>query len=430
MPLASKPSSAYRPLARQPAQWTRHPPAIARPPLWEFVFLSMLLHALFITLFGAPSGGSREGRALWGSLQVVLQGAEPESAPMLKIDRGAALERLRAATKPRPAPSAPVKREPRVEPVAPPIEAPRAQPAPVEVPFSMPQLLDRLATPQRKLEIPKFQVPPPTPVQTARPAAPVTPAPIPTPSEAPAAEQPAARVERVPAEEPLIPAPLLQPLPAPPALERLASPPIERPPVETPIVPAMPSTPPVERAAVEVPALPAPSLESVAPPRVEPASKPAEKAPVQETPVLPKLPPAMERAEPPVAEREAPAKIEREPPTVAEPALRTSPLPSPAPSTSVMRPGQDAPFTTYDPTAPGIDLDAVRKRAAALARQGTGNRAALPFPMPPLPERKTKEQIAIEKARKPDCKTAYQNLGLAAVIPLIANEFGEGNCKW
>ncbi len=31
------------------------------PPLWQFVFLSMLLHALVIALFGAPSGGSRRG---------------------------------------------------------------------------------------------------------------------------------------------------------------------------------------------------------------------------------------------------------------------------------------------------------------------------------------------------------------------------------
>jgi hypothetical protein len=95
------------------------------------------------------------------------------------------------------------------------------------------------------------------------------------------------------------------------------------------------------------------------------------------------------------------------------------------------RPRVEEPATTYDPTAaPSIDMDAVRKRAAALARQGTGNRAVLPFPMPPLPERKTKEQIAIENARKPDCRTAYSSLGLAAVVPLIVNEFGEGNCRW
>jgi hypothetical protein len=210
---------------------------------------------------------------------------------------------------------------------------------------------------------------------------------------------------------------LLQPLP-PPVMERLATPPpIERTPVETPVVPALPTTPPVERArvetperaTVEVPAIPVP----------------------QETVVVPKLPPAAERVETPVTPREAPAKVDREPPAIAEPAVRPSPFRAPEPATASTKPRQDESSTTYDPTAaPTIDLDAVRKRAAAIAREGSGRRAILPFPMPPVPERKTKEQIAIEKARKPDCKTAYQSLGLAAVIPLIANEFGEGNCRW
>jgi hypothetical protein len=65
-----------------------------------------------------------------------------------------------------------------------------------------------------------------------------------------------------------------------------------------------------------------------------------------------------------------------------------------------------------------------------MAKEGTGNRAILPFPMPPVPERKTKEQLAIEKAWKPDCKDAYKDLGLLAVVPLLANEFGEGSCRW
>ena len=37
---------------------------------------------------------------------------------------------------------------------------------------------------------------------------------------------------------------------------------------------------------------------------------------------------------------------------------------------------------------------------------------------------------AIENARKPDCRTAYKDLGLLAVVPLVANEFGEGTCRW
>jgi hypothetical protein len=405
MPLASKPISAYRPAARDLMPWSARSRAMKKPPLWEFVFLSMLFHALFITLFGAPSGGSREGRALWGSLQVVLLGAEPQPMPMLKLDRGRTMERLREAPKPRPVP--------RVEPAAPPVEPPPVQPAPAEAPFSMPPLLDRIVTPVPKLEMaPVLKVPAPSEVQTVRPAAPV----IPAPSEKSAAEEPAPRVEqRVPAEPPPIPAPLLQPLP-PPVMERLATPPpIERTPVETPVVPALPTTPPVERATVEAPAIPVP----------------------RETTVLPKLPPAPERAEtpvppvPPVTPREAPAKIDREPPAIAEPAVRPSPFRAPEPASASTKPRQNEPSTTYDPTAaPTIDLDAVRKRAAAIAREGSGRKAILPFPMPPVPERKTKEQIAIEKARKPDCKTAYQSLGLAAVIPLIANEFGEGNCRW
>jgi hypothetical protein len=75
-------------------------------------------------------------------------------------------------------------------------------------------------------------------------------------------------------------------------------------------------------------------------------------------------------------------------------------------------------------------VDALRKRAGQIAREGSGRRAILPFPMPPVPARKSKMETAIENARKPDCRTAYQNLGLAAVVPLIANEFGEGSCRW
>jgi hypothetical protein len=75
-------------------------------------------------------------------------------------------------------------------------------------------------------------------------------------------------------------------------------------------------------------------------------------------------------------------------------------------------------------------MDALRKRAGEIAREGTGNRAPFPFPMPPIPKAKSKMEQALENARKPDCRTAYKDLGLAAVVPLIANEFGEGNCRW
>jgi hypothetical protein len=110
--------------------------------------------------------------------------------------------------------------------------------------------------------------------------------------------------------------------------------------------------------------------------------------------------------------------------------LRESPFRTPAPAATIGS-GKDEAPSDYDPTAaPSLDAEALRKRAGEIARQGSGQRAVLAFPMPPIPERKTKLEEAIEKARKPDCRTAYQSLGLAAVVPLIANQFGEGNCRW
>jgi hypothetical protein len=95
-------------------------------------------------------------------------------------------------------------------------------------------------------------------------------------------------------------------------------------------------------------------------------------------------------------------------------------------------PTADTPGADYDPTKPQrpLDLDAMRTRAGQLAREGAGNRALLAFPLPPVPKEKSKLEKGIEKAWKPDCRTAYSSLGLAAVVPLIANEFGEGNCRW
>src|SRR5258708_1198140 len=408
MPLAGKPISAYR-YRTPPLAW--QPRAITKPPLAQFVLLSMLLHALFISLFCAPSGGSREGRALWGALDVVLVGNEPAAGPALRLDSRLRAERPRIRRPQYEKSSAPPpKAEKRIEPVAPIPEPPRAAPKPGEEPFTMPQLIDRLMKPDRKLELPRvLKVPPPTKEQSVKPPAPVVPAPTPPPAEAPVAEiPPAPRVERVPAEAPPVAAPLVAPAPLP-LPERIATPPVERAPVETPAVPAIPITPPVERAPVEAPAIP------------------VERAPVQEIPVTPAPQPVTPRAQPQI--QETPPRIEREPPVNITPSL--IPSPPPGPSIDAPRRRDDEPSTTYDPTAaPSLDLDAIRKRAAAMTRQGTGNRAALPFPMPPLPERKTKEQIAIENARKPDCKTAYQALGLAAIVPLIANEFGEGNCRW
>ena len=418
--VAGKPISNYRLRTRQPPDSSPRVRAFTKPPLWEFVLLSMLLHATAILMFGAPSGGSREGRAMWGALQVVLQGAPVDAGPSLKIDRGLAEERPEIAKKappPKPEPRVePVTPQLRIEPFLPPMESPPVEFAPREsAPVVIPPLLDRIVAPDRTPELVPFRLPPPTPVQVAPPPAPVAPA-APQP---PAVEKPPVpRVERAIAEPPPMPAPVVvQPAPVPvPLPERVITTPTEIAPVASPVIPALPATPVVERPPVEVPALPA---ERVTPQQV-PIATP------QQVPIATPTPPAPA----PMPQREAPARIERAPLPREEPALQPAPFRTPGPSIDSPASRAGEPATKSDRPAPTLDLDAMRQRAGELARSGTGNRAVLPFPMPPVPPKKSKMETAIENARKPDCRTAYAQLGLAAVVPLIANEFGEGTCRW
>ena len=402
-----------------PPQWL---PAVhafrAPPPLSHFVLLSLLLHALFIALFGAPSGGSREGRAMWGSMQVELRG--------LLIDTGRApfpLPRLEAPESATVVASPAPAREDRGEgavPMTRPAETEAAPVAPsgpaiVEVPAPFPPLLDRLARPDPRLdEPPPLLVPPPTAGRDLRPPPRERPAPSPVEVPAPLPLAPAPPSERVLGETPVIAAPILQPVPAPLPAPEQAAPPAE---VEAAAAPP-PVTQPVPAPAVEVQAIPVPPLESVVMPPSD-AVSPVEMAPMPEIRVAPA--PPVERAPPQPA---APAGSEPEP----------RPLPGDlaAPAGPRERSGRspDDPATTYDPTAPTLDADALRRRAGEMAREGAGRRAILAFPMPPVPEKKSKLQAAIENARKPDCRTAYQGLGLAAIVPLLANEFGEGSCRW
>jgi hypothetical protein len=464
----------------------------APPPFANFIVLSLLLHALAVLLFGAPSGGSREGRAMWGALQVVLTGSAPELR--LKLDRADAdterplLDRVLR----RPAPTAPAVSAPpaapvpmptppvapapaAVTPAAPVPEPVKQEPAPRVETIPIPPLLDRIVTPDPQLEkLPPLRVPPPTetfepkplpPPETRLPegarVAPVeapaipAPAPLPAPTLPAPAPKPATESSAIPAL-PVVPAtPLVEkppvesvavPVPAAPRVEKApaetiavplpVTPPVETTPVETPALP----TPPVAQPPVAVPALPAPVKQSV-PPQVERAPAmdraPAiEKAPaIENAPAIEKAPATPSPTATP-ADRTAPQAPAVEPTRrpAGDSTLKIPPLPS-TPNDSPFRapPRGDFPRgrDDYDPTrSKDVDLDAMRRRAAQLGREGMGNRAALPFPMPPLPERKSKEAIAIENARKPDCKTAYQSLGLLAVVPLVANEFGEGNCRW
>jgi hypothetical protein len=382
--LAGLPTSSYRlpPRApRAPNQWRENEQWHERPAVAQFIYLSMLLHAIAILLFGAPPGGSREGRAMWGSLDVrIVAPAAPIAVP------------------------APV---PSLEPLAMPKLEREFRP---ERKFVTPQVVvpstvQRISPPQMKLDrmldAPKIEVAPaPAPAPAPPPAAKVAPAPpivVPAPVSPIVPQLPT--VERTLVEPPNIVAPLAQPVA--PAVKERAPPPVEVPRVETPIVPALPAAP----------ALPAIDRAPELAPKVAPPP-----APVTE--------PATPKSESP-ATAVPDAPMSREDlfkPRVPAPSV---PAPAPAPPAPAQRRADD-----YDPTKPAIDLDTARRRAAQIAREGVGQRALLPFPMPAPPERKTKTEEALEKARKPDCRTAYQELGLLAVVPLVANEFGEGSCRW
>jgi hypothetical protein len=184
---------------------------------------------------------------------------------------------------------------------------------------------------------------------------------------------------------------------------------------------AAPETRAVEPAPVEVTAIPIPQLEKVAPPSTGGTATAIDMAPLPPIQAVPAAPTMQPAAEPPAIRAADPEST----------APRFNAPPASAPGTQRRqgsRPGDSA--SDYDPTAPTLDADALRARAGRLAREGSGQSALLPFPMPPVPAKKSQVEAAIENARKPDCRTAYQGLGLLAVVPLVANEFGEGNCRW
>lgn len=358
----SPPSKRVTAPPRQPPP--RNPRAAgmeARPPLVQFVVLSLLLHALFIALFGAPAGGSPEGRAMWGSLDVVLTRDLPGISPRTDPDDGARLplpgnEMVKQLERRRAARSAPV--------IAP--EPSTATPLP-----------------------PATRAPQPI-------------VPLPTPDLAALQE-----TDRPVTFEPLRELPrTVAPVIAPSALESIVLPRFKEELVRPLPIPAL-----------VAPLVTTPIPESIAPPA------PATATPPRELPASPSDSPSRERADPRPAERTSPAGREQAPRVPAGlPSERTS---------DVFRKRDDPATPPADTgTAPRIDLEAARKRAREMGREGSGQRALLPFLMPPAEEKKSKEALALEKALKPECKDAYKGLGLLAVVPLVANEFGEGNCRW
>ncbi len=245
------------------------------------------------------------------------------------------------------------------------------------------------------------------------------------------------------------------PLSLPPAAEPLAElaplPPLPLPPSPLPSVPAPPAAPPTPEPALPTlgparlqrltpsPAAPSiPSPEVLGPAVPTPAALPAVAAQaLQELappPVLRQLAPAATpavRAEPlpPIQALEPapPAAAHPEAGLPSAPPLETLRPAAPQPADAGPRVGADVAVPSTAASAPRpLNLELGRLRGGELSRlSGPG---ALPvLPKPPETDKLGKD---IEKAGRPDCRTAHAGSGLLAVVPLAIDAVRGTGCKW
>lgn len=436
---------------------------VERPTLDEYILLSLMLHVLIIVLFGdTAGGGSRRGEKIWGALTVSVEGKLPNLGLPSKPLPPSPPPPVKTAP-PRPSTALPATPAPAAPPPSPQMETPaEATPAPapeipplmaIEVEKPLGDFVVPKAPPQQALAIPiaPLPVPPPTPpTPRASPPAPtlaipqpIAVAPIPLPSATPVAIPAPTRIA------PLAPTPLPRIAPVVPAPRELAT-----------IVPlAVPTLAPIPAMQAEpIPARIEPV--SVKPALAAPLPKPPEIAPVQIAPAIAPLPAAAE-----VASKLATEKAQALPPTptadakardaaltpknepLGEPAsapakaqpVAAKPAPAGVPAGAASATAAEAStaataaeaLTPVPGKTPGLDLDAMRRRAREMNSAGANPRTvfALPLTVPPKP--KTKEQQAFDKAlKKNDCRDAHEQLGLAAVVPLVLDTFRENGCKW
>jgi hypothetical protein len=78
-------------------------------------------------------------------------------------------------------------------------------------------------------------------------------------------------------------------------------------------------------------------------------------------------------------------------------------------------------------SAPKLNLELPRPFGGVGPTQGS--RGLLPL-LPAPPERKSKLSEGIEKAARPDCRSAHSDKGLLAVVPLAADAVSDKGCRW
>jgi len=383
--------------------------------------------------------------------EIVDRPLAPPSAPGVEQSPPAAVE-----LHPREITLPPLTPLPRIAPpktereLAPPVTVPQR-----EIPIAPVAPIERMAPPMIEREL----APPVTVPQREIPIAPVAPIERLAP---PMINRELAPPVTVPQREiPIAPLAPIERL-APPMIDRELAPPVTVPQREIPIAPVAPIerlappkierelAPPVSVPQREIPIAPVAPIERLAPPKIERELAPAVSVPAREVPVAP-----VERVAPRQGGRESNAAPEsrREPTeatpraTPAAPALvapataPTGEAPAAPPSRlrfgspdvedEIFKPRNDVVVPSAEPGGGSrIDLDAARRRAREITSESSHSRGIVSLVPPPPAERKSKLGEDIEKAAKPDCRTAYAGLGLLAIVPLVGSTIGNGGCNW
>ncbi len=440
----------------------------------RFVVLSFLLHAWMVLLFGDANGGRRDGAGWARTFVATLESAVSMPIPTNGSTTGtrrvptapdaaptpASTQDMSSAASSEPVPAASAAPQTAVEPVKP-IEIQKIPAIAVEVPganspFSV--------APISIAPIAPIVAPPNPAAAAAAPSALVAIATIGT-VEPPVVKRDntdfaiyvAPIVERaaVTTSTAIIPAtPTLAPIPKP-RIDRefapYAPPPVVAVPPPVPVA-ATPAGVLIDtRTTSQDVLVPAPALPTSLGPIAEPAPplKPIEARPIEP------LRPAAANAQPEsyrpreveaaaaTSAPKTPAKeVERVVAPSAErldravPGTPAAALPQPSsgagPSAIFNAPLPPPPAVAPPSSgAPRLDLDALRRQAREVTKEGAGPRTLMPFPtVAKEATKKDMEKIFDKALKRPDCKEAYSDLGLAAVVPLVRDAVKDGGCKW
>ena len=457
-------------------------PQVSRPPtrLEQCLLLALLMHGLLVAWLGSAPGSARPGEGMWGRINVTLrgepgpqrEGSDSPAAPSKQRAEAAADKTPRIGGKVRTeapatdaAPGAarigqtnPNREEETLSRIADTAPGGQLQPLPSEklgaaslsVSSAAPPTLPPTPQPQLRGQVnavsPSALQKLPSLPSSAEVA--VT-APSLSPSTRAMAPPEASTLKALPSSLPsatsvtsAIPELAAAPKPVSRLSEAAANPLIAKP------LPALPNR--VQTADTVLPALPqAPTpvgtISATAAPQTPSKPLPSMPAAVQAStaPTLAPLPDTPKPGPEPV-QTTAASQAAAAPPTSSTSPSSSSPSANEAPQRTVTSPGaSNAPAVGAPdagsrvgadlalPPAPGasaprLDLSLPRT-GGPLARQGVkGMLDVLPVP----PDKKTRLEQEVDAAKRADCRRAYEQAGILAVVPLVLDTARGKGCTW